>query len=377
MADTRSYSIGKNRIRQGLLQGMTVSDPGDGMHEGTESGDVIFESSAGSRNLFLRAIDSGSTGAEWGRLIFKCMTEENTVVIVRAGTSDNNVFYEGDVLRSIDEFLTDPQESTARKKRLFEKMGAVKSVNMRDCLLYSLSGRYLWVYIEVLGEGSGAIGNIRVNVEGDDFMETFPEIYQERNSFFHRYMSVFSSIYNDFQLETEHVFEKIDIDTAPRELLPVFASWLGIDAGNDILTDEQLRTLLKEAYTLCKYKGTRATMERICEIVLGQKVTLIEKNEMEPNIAHEERDTYDRLFGDSRYDLTILINGNENRNRRTQLLFLLNQFKPLRTRINLVFISDRNMLDSYTFLDGNALIKGETDAALDAAQSLDGTEVLK
>lgn len=366
MADTRNYSIKKNRITEGLLENMSM--------EGEDR--LEFENGAGVRSLFLKAIDSGMQSAEWGRFTFSIEADDSIVTVVRAGASDSSSFLDHEELRHIDDFLTDQEEGAARKKQLFEKMGAVKAVNRNDMLLYSLSGRYLWLYIEILGEGSGSISGMRLNMEGDNFMDTFPEIYRERNSFFHRYISIFSSMYNDLQLETEKVADRIDVDTAPCELLPVFAGWLGIDAGNDILSDDQLRTLIKEGYGLCKYKGTRSTIERICEIVLGERVTLIEKNEMSPLISYDEKETYDRLFGESSHDLTVLINGHESRTKRAQLTFLLDQFKPVRTRINLVFMSDRNMLDSYTFLDDNALIKGETDAALDNSQSLDGTEVL-
>lgn len=369
MAEARNYSIRKNRISSGLLD-----------HAAAEGTDILtFDSESGSGNVFLKAIDSGTEGSEWGRFCFKCVSDDNVVVITRIGASDNRDYFDTarNAVRSVDELLTDPEESIIRKKEFFEKLGAEKYVDTDDCLLYSLQGRYLWIYMEVLGEGSCSISGMRVNMHGDNFMQTFPEIYQERNSFFHRYMSVFSSIFNDFQLEVDGMYEKIDADHAPRELLPVFASWLGIDTGNDLFNEGQLRTIVKEGYQLCKYKGTRETMERICEIVLSQKVILIEKNALDRGILFEERETYDRLFGESPYDITILVKGRENREKRAQLMFLLNQFKPLRTRINLVFVSNRNKLDSYIFMDDNALIQGETDASLDNAQRLDGTEVLK
>ena len=63
--------------------------------------------------------------------------------------------------------------------------------------------------VEVMGEGV-SIGNIRVEAPGDNFMQTFPEVYREKNSFFHRYLSVYSSIYNDFQ-------EKLDACTNEQE----------------------------------------------------------------------------------------------------------------------------------------------------------------
>ena len=369
MAETRNYSIRKNRIGSGLLE-----------HAKADGEDaVIFESSEGCRSIFLKGIDSSIESSEWGRFSFRCDSDDNVAVITRIGASDADEFFDTklDRVRKTDEFLTDPDESPLRKKEFFEKLGAVKFIGSQDCLLYDLSGRYLYIYIEVLGEGSCSIRHMKVNMKGDNFMQTFPEIYQERNSFFHRYMSVYSSIYNDFQLEIEKMYEKIDADTAPYELLTVFAGWLGIDTGNDLLTQAQLRKLVKEGYVLCKYKGTRETIERICEIVLSQKVILIEKNAMNESILYEERETYDRLFGDSPYDITILAKGKEDRGKRAQLMFLVNQFKPLRTRVNLVFVSDRNKLDSYIFMDDNALIQGETDAALDNAQRLDGTEVMK
>ena len=78
-------------------------------------------------------------------------------------------------------------------------------------------------------------------------------------SFFHRYMSIYSTLYMDFQEKIDNVADFLDINTAPAQLLPIFCGWMGLDVSGDFLTEDRLRTLVKEAYQLNRTKGTRDT----------------------------------------------------------------------------------------------------------------------
>ena len=56
---------------------------------------------------------------------------------------------------------------------------------------------------------------------------------------------------------------------------------------------------------------------------------------------------------------------------------MLNQFKPIRTRINIVQMDETPMADSRTYLDINSRLPKERSAELDNGFSLDGTVVLQ
>ena len=78
----------------------------------------------------------------------------------------------------------------------------------------------------------------------------------------------------DFQEKIDNVAELLNVETAPVQLLPVFCRWMGLDVSGDFLTEERMRTLVREAYQLNRTKGTKETLLRVCEIVLGEKFEL-------------------------------------------------------------------------------------------------------
>lgn len=138
-------------------------------------------------------------------------------------------------------------------------------------------GRFLYVMIDAMGSGKGNISKIRVNNRADICMEVLPEIYQEENSFFRRYLSIFSSMYLNSQKKIQGVYWLLDLESAPVELLPTLAHWMGVDVSGEFLEEQRMRTLVKGAYSLNKMKGTRVALERLTEIVLGEKAIILEK----------------------------------------------------------------------------------------------------
>ena len=296
--------------------------------------------------------------------------------IIRAFAADDRSIMRGEKQTAIDAFLRSDAVSSAEKLKLFAQAGSVKEINKQDILLYELQGRYLWICIEVIGKGQGTLEQMKVTVPGDNFMNTFPEVYQEWNSFFHRYLSIFSSVYNDFQDEIEHAEELLDLDTAPPRMLELFAGWMGLDVRGNFLPEDRLRRLVKEAYRLNRMKGTRRVLERLTELVLGERAIILEKNILDQRVASEERQVYDNLYGHHAYCVTLLIRNPVEESRRSQLFFLIQQFVPVRCELNLVFLEERSNMDTYCYLDGNAQLHMDTAAALDAREYLDDRAVL-
>lgn len=207
-------------------------------------------------------------------------------------------------------------------------------------------------------------------------MNTFPEVYRERGSFFHRYLSVFSSIYEDFQEEIEELPRLLDLDTCPAFLLPVYASWLGLAVGDNFLEEPVLRTLVKEAFSLNRIKGTKAALLRIARIVLGEDVVVLERNVMGAYIEKEEVPQMNRLYGRTAQDVTILVGRPLTEVKRSQLLFLLEQFSPVRARLHVVCLKRACVLDSYSYLDWNAMVPWQGQGRLDREQEMDGAVCL-
>ena len=357
-----SYSVNKSRIQQGYYSGFELEEDGRLTVAGEEP--VHY--------LCLRAIDSAALDSTWGRLNFEASFSENMVCYLYVAALNEDSFYRNGQPVAIERFLCDSREEIITKKEFFQQVEGLRFVNQKDVLLYGLQGRYLYLLLELTGLGEGWISNIRVDLQGDNFMNTFPEIYRERGGFFHRYISVFSSIYNDFQKDIEALPGILDPDTCQADLLPIYGSWLGIRMGDKFLEEDVLRTLVKEAYRLNRMKGTKAVLERIAEIVLGEKVMVLERNVMEDYIEKEQMAEFEKLYGNSAYDVTILVGESITEVQKSQLLFLLDQFKPVRSRLHIIRRKKAGILDSYSYLDMDARISGQQEGSLDAGQELDG-----
>ena len=356
------YSIGKNRIELGYYPGFEL----------TEDGVLQALPDEPDHCLYLKAIDSANPGSDWGRLSFNMECGENVVCYLYAAAMDEDSFYRNDMPVRIEDFLCSREEDHGIKREFMRKVDAARFVNKTDVLLYQLHGRYLYLIMEVVGLGQCRISNMKVDQLGDNFMDTFPEIYRERGSFFHRFMSVFSSIAGDFHQDIEHLPDLLDLDTCPERLLPLYGQWLGIDVGDDFLDAKILRPLVKEAYQLNRVKGTKAALERLTEIVLGEKALVLERNVMADYIGREQMAEFEKLYGNSVYDVTILVRKQVSEAQKSRLMFLLNQFKPVRSRLHLICLKQTDRLDAYSYLDMNARVPEEKSGRLDQKQGLGG-----
>ena len=360
------YSIKKNRIESGRTVGFTME----------EDGTLVMNENEPRHTLYLRALDCATIDGSWGRLSFEADYPENMTCYVYVRAMNETMFYRANQLTKMDDFLCNPEESPMLKREFFERVGARRHVNHKDILMYEQKGRYLYFMIEFVGEGSGYLRNIRVDRRGDNFMQTFPEIYRERNSFFHRYLSIFSSIYMDFQQDIEKLPQLLDVDICPVQLLGTYGKWLGIDLDCDIQDEGILRDLVREAYSLNRMKGTKKAIEKIARIMLGEDVLVLEHNIMEDYLTGNERTDIAKLYGNSIYDVILLIEHPISELVKSQLMYLLDQFKPLRSRIHIVHLKSDGMLDSHSYLDMNARVFEVENGGLDENQIMDGVVTL-
>ena len=351
MANDIWYSIKKNRIKQGCTKGFIIDDDNN----------LILDEEKRDHFAFLRPVDGVNDGAYWGRFKSSMLLSEEIVCYIYIIALDNSVIITGEG-ESVDlnDVLYDPEYDTFKKVSLLGQLGAKRYVNTPDFLLYDLTGRFLYIAVEILGNGKASLGGIRIGVRGDNFTGAFPEVYRERNSFFHRYMSIFSSIYNDISEENERLYEMLDLDKCSPELLEMYGSWFGIDLKGGFLPEDALRAIVKEAYQLNRMKGTGWALERILRIMLGEDTVILEN----------------RLQKGGIFEVTVLVNKKLTVELRHQLTFLLDQFKPLRTNIRLLQMEKDAVMDGNSYLDMNAAIPDEKHVVLDEEALYDGAITL-
>lgn len=340
-----TFSIRKTQLEKALYSGMTLR----------EDGAVVCSAKEGPFYCMLDSLDSGIEDCPWGRLHFKMTLPADCACYLYTAASNE--------LERKD-YLMDPKIPFAEKKRCLSGMHCLRFINRQDVLLYELEGRYLWIAVEVTS-GGAVFSDVAVHVPGDSFMEVFPEIYREKNSFFHRYLSIFSSIYNDFQEALDHRADMLDVRKAPKHHLELFLKWIGIDVDGGFLEEEFLRTLLREAPELIRYKGTAKCIRQICRLFVGEDPVILEKSLMQRYARSVEQEVYDSLYGESPYDVTLMLKAAVDEHRKEQLLHLLEQFKPVRCRMYILFLENRGVLDTHTYLDRNAVVFSEEEGSMD------------
>jgi phage tail-like protein len=359
------YRFREDRLRHACGKGFTLN----------EQGQLVLSKEELRHTVFFGMLDSIEFDNAWGRLTLKAQIPEDGVLVIRVTASNEGLLSadQGEVLT--DDFLLDQEIPESSKEKLFLQRNCMKFINQRNALLYGLSGRYLWIYLEVIGGGEGYISELSVDSPGDNFMQTFPEIYQENGGFFHRYLSIFSSIYMDFQKKIENIHEILDINTAPAQLLPMFGEWLGL-INSPFLEEERQRKLIRMLPQLNELKGSRRAVILVAELLAKSKVLLIERSRLQDFEEPEERRVYERLYGDSSYDFTLLISHAPEERLHAQLLFLINQYTPARSRANIVFLKTCGSMDSYCYLDINARMHSVSVGTLDHNRMIDGSVIL-
>lgn len=364
MADygIQRYRIGNARLGRGWMEGFHLN------------GDVLCTSRSanGMHSIFLRGLDSGRPDCPWGRISLRCQLGPEDMLTVRAFASDQDqIIYQNETIR-IDDFLMDPQVSRQEKEKLFTLANGLERSGVQDILLNGQNGRWLWLWLEVDGEDEDRLEDIRVYVPGDNFFQTFPQVYQNQNEFLQRYLSIFSTMYQEFQEKIDELPALWNVETAPEELLPVFASWFGLETNEMLFTPEELRDLLKVTPRLMERKGTKWAVEAAVKLFVPEEVYIVERNLlMQDQLRSEE------LYGKTPFDFTVMVGRKTDEKLRLRLRFLIDQFKPIRSRYQIVFLEECGGLDAFTYLDVNGAVLQNMPGSLDDGNALTGMTYLE
>lgn len=362
MADNiKKYKIGKNRLAHSLMDGFSLS----------ENGTLETSGDKQIRHIFMRGLDGVTEDLSWGRLSFKTISHGDFVLTVRATASNDPVFIRKGELTKTDDFLLDPEISPSLKNQFFKIADGVESSGTQDILLYKLKGRYLYICIEIEGICTASVSDITVCIPGDNFTRTFPAVYQTENDFFKRYLSVFSTIYNEFEETIDSLDSFLDPDTASVPALRHFASWLGIETEGSLTDEAVLRRVVKEAPVLLSVKGTKQSIEKVVKLFVSDPFYVIEQN-----LLTQQQLNYE-MYGSTPFDFTILINCKADERLRACLEYFINQFKPVRSRHRIIFFGSNSGLDSFTFLDFNGTVLQSAPGQLDDGKALTGMTYLQ
>lgn len=142
-------------------------------------------------------------------------------------------------------------------------------------------GRYLWVTLELRGNSRSTprLRSLRAEYPTHDYLRKMPRAFsrdEQMASFLQRYLALFAGFFEDLEGKADARQALIDARSAPAEILPWLASFLGL------VLDERWsiairRALIAEAMWLFRFRGTLPGLSRFLEIYTGVKVILLEK----------------------------------------------------------------------------------------------------
>lgn len=302
MERMNSYTIDSSRWIRSLVKG----------GKQIEEGKLAVETEAGICHIFFPPLPGMKTGEQWGRIHIEAEFPKRAVWRVWAAAYDQ---IQGKAPLPFTE-----SKSIEERSAYFKNSSILVGTNCRDALLFDVKGRFLWIYIEIENGGGGVIHKVQVLCPGDNFLSSFPEVYRLPGSFFHRYLTIFSSIYNRVQKE-------IDRCSMEETILRIMG--------------EQKETA-KEFGWLRGRKGTGRAVLKVTEL-LGYKDAVL-----------AEQETKGLLFLTEAWD--------EEKDRGLNLL--LNQFLPAGYPLRTIYEGTPCSMDDTAYLDLGIKIAGIPEARL-------------
>lgn len=231
---------------------------------------------------YSKALDSRIEACQWHRLALEKDSPVGTVLEVYYFASDDPWLKE-----KTDTLLANPEKSRHAKAEALDKLlpwlGPEK--NPPDLLFKRTSGRYLWLKLTLrtfAAEVRPQVNQMRVYYPRLSYMSYLPAIYQEEplsKDFLERFLAIFETVFSGLEDKICNIAKFFNPATTPPGFLNWLASWLNL-ALDEAWPEEKKRTLVQEAATLYKMKGTPSGISRLIELYIGKAPVITEHFKM-------------------------------------------------------------------------------------------------
>ncbi|HEX8851886.1 MAG TPA: phage tail protein, partial [Pyrinomonadaceae bacterium] len=156
--------------------------------------------------------------------------------------------------------------------------------NANDFLVLSAPGRYLWLKIEIKGNGieTPTLRGLKAYFPRASYLQYLPAVYQAdavSKDFLDRFLSIFETVLGSIEEKVENIWQLFDPNSANAEAPHDFLSWLAgwIDMPFDrSWSTETRRSLLRHAPELYRKRGTPAGLKLLLKLALGIDVRIVE-----------------------------------------------------------------------------------------------------
>jgi phage tail-like protein len=200
------------------------------------------------------ALDGGRTGFAWDRLAMTATLPPTTRLLVSTLTSDVEIAADRVAAVSRDRWSTPL---------------AIEPGDVPEVLVQSGPGRYLWVRLEMTGDGTVSPSVSQLDVFGPrrSAMRHLPASFHqdpESARFLDRFLSYFDTVFAEVTAVNRDIAGLFDPRVVPEEFLSWLGAWFDLDFDTSWPTEVR-REMVAEAVPYFRMRGTVAGLKRILQ----------------------------------------------------------------------------------------------------------------
>lgn len=322
-------------------------------------------------------LDSGELETEWHKLVLDARQHNDTQINIRYYVSDQREVMIDQERVDLDSYISNQEVAVETKLAALTPLWSKAIKDPKDALLHQAKGRYLWLFIELIGSSKHApvIQSLEVHFPRQSYLEYLPSIYgrDERSSdFLSRYLSLFQTMLEQTESKIREVTRTLEAKNAAGPSLRWLLGWLGIDA-DDYWSEDQLRQLLQAAPELYALRGTKTALERLIQIYTGEKPIILEYEQVKPLKENNELgEVADRLYAADPHMFNVLVKAEnaDTEMKRITLQQLIEAYKPVFASFKLIILQPWVYMDLHSYLGMNTVLSEPTLLTLDGRSSM-------
>jgi phage tail-like protein len=225
--------------------------------------------------FYSSALDSKTYQCVWHRVVLSANVPAGTSVRVDTFTAESD--------KSIDEITGLPENRWATGQ-----IDTDIDDHDWDCLVQSPPGRFLWLRLQLIGDGAATpvVCSSTVYFPRASSIQYLPAVYQsdpESSDFLARFLSIFDTLRGRTSDQIGTIARYFDPKATPAnrenlsgtDFLDWLASWLGMSLQNNWPVSTR-RELVRRAHELYAQRGTLAGLQLHIELYAGVSVKVLE-----------------------------------------------------------------------------------------------------
>ncbi|HIW34280.1 MAG TPA: hypothetical protein IAA29_15975 [Candidatus Paenibacillus intestinavium] len=324
-----------------------------------------------------QSLDSGVAGTQWHRVKLQVHKQQDTQWNVSYYAADQKEIAIGHEIINLDEFIRNDSIPVLEKLDALAPYWISPLKDAEDALLHHANGRYLWIFIELIGSSmhSPIIESMEVYFPRSSYLTYLPSIYQRdatSQDFLSRYLSIYQSLIEDTDQQIASVTRSLEPNQVSGRSLKWLLGWLGIES-DDYWSEDQLRELMKEAPKLYSMRGTKYAIETLVRIYTGFTPIVLEYEQVKPLKENVELgDVADRLYAADPHAFNVLVKVEhvDTELKRVTLQHIVESYKPVFATFKLVILQPWVYMDLHSYLGMNTVLSEPMLLTLDGRSSM-------